>query len=458
SINVDTTAPDAPVINAPTNGQPVSGTGEPYATVVVTTPGGATCTTTVQANGTWSCDLTGNLVNGDDITATQTDEAGNESDPTTETGGLDTEEPEAPSIDTPVDGSTINNTTPTISGTAEANSTVTVSDINGNLICETQTNANGDWLCAPSSPLADGLYQLEVVAEDAAGNESQPGTSSFTVNSGAGYTLSLSGTEDLTTTEAGGQDSFTIVLPLTPTADVTVNLSSSDTTEGTVSPSSITFTPNNWNQAVTVTVTGVDDQIYDQDQNYTIDFSALSSADNNYNGVQVAPVDVVNEDDDAQPDLSVFLTNCIDGSLPQQPISYYLTVSNEGNTDIQGARLTTVLPANMSLADWDCVDQNGQACGRATGQGDLDELIDLDSQETMLFTFVADVNGNLHDFLDATSQIDMPSGTVDVNPLNNSAEDHDLLYQFLFKNGFECAAPGTIGSTGQQLEQLFNLQ
>ena len=457
SIDVDTTAPDAPVINAPTNGQPVTGTGEPDATVTVTTPGGASCTAIVQGDGSWSCTLTGNLVNGDDITATQTDEAGNESDPTTVNGGLDTEAPGIPTITSPQNGTTINNALPVIGGMAEANSTVTVSNQSG-VICVAQTNASGEWSCTPGSPLADGLQQLQAVAEDTAGNESQPGSTSFTVNSGASHTLIIDGATDLTTTEAGGTDSFTISLPLTPSADVTVNLSSSDTTEGTVSPSSVTFTTANWNQAVTVTVTGVDDQIYDQDQAYTIDFSPLSSADNNYNGVQVSSADAINEDDDARPDLSVFLTNCIDGSLPQQPISYYLTVTNTGNTDIQGARLTTVMPDNMSVAEWDCVDQAGLPCGRATGQGDLDELVDLDSQESMLFTFVADVDGELNDFLDATGQIEMPSGTVDVNPTDNQAEDHDLLYQFLFKDGFECAAPGTIEETNLQLEQLLNLR
>ena len=39
--------------------------------------------------------------------------------------------------------------------------------------------------------------------------------------------------------------------------DVTVALASSDTGEGTVSPSTLTFTENNWNTAQTVTLTGV---------------------------------------------------------------------------------------------------------------------------------------------------------------------------------------------------------
>ena len=54
-----------------------------------------------------------------------------------------------------------------------------------------------------------------------------------------------------------------MVLTTQPTADVTIALSSSDTTEGTVSPASLTFTTANWNVAQTVTVTGVDDALVD---------------------------------------------------------------------------------------------------------------------------------------------------------------------------------------------------
>ncbi|TDR14621.1 Ig-like domain-containing protein, partial [Marinicella litoralis] len=69
-LNVDTTAPAAPVINVPTNGAPVTGTGEPGATVTVTTGGSGTCTAVVQLDGTWSCTLSGPVVDGDDIMAT----------------------------------------------------------------------------------------------------------------------------------------------------------------------------------------------------------------------------------------------------------------------------------------------------------------------------------------------------------------------------------------------------
>ena len=106
-------------------------------------------------------------------------------------------------------------------------------------------------------------------------------------------------TAGLTTTEAGGTATFTVVLNTQPTADVTIALSSSDTTEGTVGPASLTFTTANWNVAQTVTVTGVDDAVDDGDVAYTIVTAPATSADANYSGVNAADVAVTNTDNDA---------------------------------------------------------------------------------------------------------------------------------------------------------------
>ena len=73
----------------------------------------------------------------------------------------------------------------------------------------------------------------------------------------AGFTLTP--TSGLITTEAGGTATFTVVLTARPTANVTIGLISSDTTEGTVNQASVTFTSDNWNTPQTVTITGVND-------------------------------------------------------------------------------------------------------------------------------------------------------------------------------------------------------
>src|SRR5438045_4606631 len=75
--------------------------------------------------------------------------------------------------------------------------------------------------------------------------------------------ITVSPTSGLVTSESGSSTNFTVVLNTKPSADVIVNLSSSDATEGSLSTTVLTFTSGNWNVAQTVTVTGVDDAVND---------------------------------------------------------------------------------------------------------------------------------------------------------------------------------------------------
>ncbi|MDC0230299.1 hypothetical protein OAK48_04920, partial [Deltaproteobacteria bacterium] len=63
--------------------------------------------------------------------------------------------------------------------------------------------------------------------------------------------------------------------------NVTVNLASSDTGEATVAPATLTFTENNWNTAQTVTLTGVNDNVRDRNQDYKISLSAAEQDPDN---------------------------------------------------------------------------------------------------------------------------------------------------------------------------------
>jgi hypothetical protein len=105
-------------------------------------------------------------------------------------------------------------------------------------------------------------------------------------------------TNGLIVSEFADTDTFTIVLDSAPTANVTISLQSSDTTEGTVFPTSVTFTPANWNTPRTITVTGVNDNIADGNQNFTIITGAAVSTDPKYSGLAVADVQATNIDND----------------------------------------------------------------------------------------------------------------------------------------------------------------
>ncbi|MBC1242269.1 calcium-binding protein, partial [Nostoc sp. 2RC] len=79
-----------------------------------------------------------------------------------------------------------------------------------------------------------------------------------------------------------------------PTADVTINLSSSNVNEGTISVSSVTFTAANWNTPQTIIVTGVNDGIADGNTTYQIITAKAVSSDAKYNNLNADDVDVVN--------------------------------------------------------------------------------------------------------------------------------------------------------------------
>lgn len=120
-------------------------------------------------------------------------------------------------------------------------------------------------------------------------------TWNFTTAGTSGATVSvISGN----TTEAGGTAIFTVKLNTEPTADVTIPVSSSDTTEGTVSADSLTFTSTNWGSNQTITVTGVNDDADDGDIVYNIVLGTATSADTNYNNINLDDLSLTNLDDD----------------------------------------------------------------------------------------------------------------------------------------------------------------
>ena len=84
---------------------------------------------------------------------------------------VDDAAPPAPLISSPFDGSTTDDSTPTISGTAEPGSTVEVfaDEIS---IGTTEADTDGDWTLTPASPLAFGAHALTATATDSAGNAS----------------------------------------------------------------------------------------------------------------------------------------------------------------------------------------------------------------------------------------------------------------------------------------------
>ena len=123
---------------------------------------------------------------------------------------------------------------------------------------------------------------------------------SFDCTDTYGFTVSK---DDVTTTEEGGSETFTVCLTGPtylgfdgPSADVVMGVVNTDSTEVELSTDTLVFTPDNWDDCQTITVTGLDDSIPDGDItsyiNIDIDHDASSYE---YADVPNDLVTVVNE-------------------------------------------------------------------------------------------------------------------------------------------------------------------
>ena len=198
---------------------------------------------------------------------------------------------------------------------------------------------------------ADGNYQGLIVADVSVTNLDDD-TVGITVSDISGDT-----------SESGSTATFTVVLNTEPTADVSIGLSSSDTSEGTLSDASLTFTTDNWATAREVTVTGVDDDVDDGDIAFTIETAAAISTDDKYNGIDAADISVTNIDDEtAGITASTISGNTSESggsalfsvSLASEPLAS-VTIGISSNDTTEGTVSTSSL--TFTAGDWDSAQQ-----------------------------------------------------------------------------------------------------
>ena len=177
--------------------------------------------------------------------------------------------------------------------TAQPRSNVVLTLTNGgkavslNVDTLTFTSATGNWeteqtimVSGVDNDVTDGdLPFMVTVAVDASSDDDfdsiadQVLSGTVSDDEVPGFKLNPSG--NLANIDKGGQTTFTVVLNTEPVGDgtVVIALTSSDNAIATVAPAELTFTggvAGNWETAQTGTVTAVDDNTIDGDENYTI--------------------------------------------------------------------------------------------------------------------------------------------------------------------------------------------
>ena len=188
SFTVDSNLPFV-VINQPTNlsattdaTPTISGRAEPGATVVITIDAGTaderTATVTADAAGNWSYTPDTALGEGKhEVVASVTAPGGGVGSDEIDFE-VDTTAP-AVTVTDPVEGSSVNDSTPTISGTTEPGATVVVTI--GEATYTTTADATGNW-SVDVDELADGSHVATVQATDRAGNVGPAVDATFVVD------------------------------------------------------------------------------------------------------------------------------------------------------------------------------------------------------------------------------------------------------------------------------------
>ncbi|MEQ9409622.1 MAG: hypothetical protein RIK87_17940 [Fuerstiella sp.] len=111
----------------------------------------------------------------------------------------------------------------------------------------------------------------------------------------------------LSVSDLGNTATFDVSLGRQPLSDVTVTVSSGDLTEVTGLPTTLVFTPANWDTVQTVTLTGVADGVADGTQSTVVTIGIDdASSDASFSTVKDVQLTVLSVDDD--------------GTLPQKPV------------------------------------------------------------------------------------------------------------------------------------------
>ncbi|HBP0871471.1 TPA: Ig-like domain repeat protein, partial [Pseudomonas aeruginosa] len=432
STTVDAIAPATPTVNL-SNGSSLSGTAEPGSTVILTDGNGnPIAEVTADGSGNWTYTPSTPIANGTVVNVVAQDAAGNSSPPATVT--IDSSAPPAPVIN-PSNGVVI-------SGTAEAGTTVTLTDAGGNPIGQVTADGSGNWSFTPGTPLANGTV-IVATATDPTGNTgpqaattvdavappapvidpSNGTTISGTAEAGAKVILTDGNGNPIGETTADGSGNWTFT-PATPLANGTVvNAVAQDpagntgpqgsTTVDAVAPNTPVVNPSNGNLLNGTAEPGSTVTLTDGNGNPIGQTTADGSGNWSFTpGSQLPNGTVVNVTaSDAAGNTSPPATTTVDSSLPSIP-----QVDPSNGSVISG----TADAGNTIII----TDGNGNPIGQVTADG----------------------SGNWS----FTPGIPLPDGTV-VNVVARSPSNVDSAPAVITVDGVAPAAPVIDPSNGTEI-------
>ncbi|WP_242728670.1 DUF4347 domain-containing protein [Microcoleus vaginatus] len=298
-----------------------------------------------------------------------------------------------------------------------------------------------------SSPTSPGVTPTIITAT---------ATTTITNDDKADFTVNpISG---LTTSEVGGKAEFTVKLNAQPTANVTIGLRSDTVAEGTVSTNSLTFTPANYNQPQTITVSGVDDLVADGPQPYKIVTAAAVSTDANYNNLDPDDVTVTNTDNDT-PGITINPTAGLITGEDGTPANFTAVLNTQPTADVTiGLNTDNVAEGTVSTNSLTFTPANWSVPQPVTVTGVEDSIADgdIDYKIVTEAAVSTDANYSNRDVADVSiTNKDNDTAGISITPTATTATEGGANGSYELKLTSQPIAPVTITlTTGEQIQAI----
>jgi uncharacterized repeat protein (TIGR01451 family) len=142
----------------------------------------------------------------------------------------------------------------------------------------------------------------------------------------------------------------------------------------------------------------------------------------------------------ANADLAITLTDGATAAAPGGTVTYTITASNAGPSNVTGATVADTFPASLTVT-WTCTGAGGGTC-TGSGAGNINDTVNLPVGASVTYTASASVSSSAAGTLSNTATVTAPAGATDPNPGNNSATDTDSLSVVTF-SGPSATGTGT---------------
>lgn len=127
-------------------------------------------------------------------------------------------------------------------------------------------------------------------------------------------------------------------------------------------------------------------------------------------------------------DLAITKDNNVTSVVAGSSTTYTIQVSNSGPSDVVGATVSDIFPAQLTNVTYTSVASGGATGNTLSGSGDLADTINLPASASVTYTVNANIDASATGTITNTATVTAPSGQVtEANTANNTASDTDTV-------------------------------